>query len=469
MSRTIFFFKVLIFKIILISCFSKEFDNQNYISIPFNIQVPDSNLIVDSQSFLQNYYSKKIIFDFSIGKNSQSVNGILSQDESCFNFIDKNSDSALKNINFFSPKNSDSFRIRKEKIYHTYSDDEIMAIGSDIYNFNKNDKYNLSFLFFQTVNEDEINYDEIKNKQYMAKIGLVLEDENIHLDSKCPKFFVDSYKIANLSKYLISFEFTEANKGNFIYGNEMYIYNKKKYHESQYIGTHTSKNHQIYFNKAFLLDKSNNEINITEGTYSVLNYNLGVIIGTSVFKKKISENYFDSLDFCKNELVQFNNSEYYVYSCNGDEDKIKLFPKIIFTSKNYEYNFELNYNDLFIKFGSRYYFLIIFRNKDENTWTFGQPFYKKFNLTIHLKENWIGLYNPNKPIIEDEGTNGGGKGVEVKKIVIIIALVIFVIGLAIGMFFLGRKMKNDRKKRANELLDDNYEYSGNSNSIGIDS
>ena len=28
----------------------------------------------------------------------------------------------------------------------------------------------------------------------------------------------------------------------------------------------------------------------------------------------------------------------------------------------------------------------------------------------------------------------------------------------VGMFFLGKKMRNERKKRANELTDDNYDY-----------
>ena len=40
---------------------------------------------------------------------------------------------------------------------------------------------------------------------------------------------------------------------------------------------------------------------------------------------------------------------------------------------------------------------------------------------------------------------------------------ILVIGLSVGMFFLGRKLKNDRKKRANELVDENYDYSAGIN------
>ena len=471
MNFIIFLFKIFIFKILFKLYSSEEPLQRRYISIPFNIKVSSPNKISNSQSFIDNYYSKNIILEFSIGKNSQIVNGILDQENSCFEFIDKNLITNLDNINIYSPKKSESFDIRKEKIYHTYEDDEIMAIGSDIFNFNKDDKYNISFLFLKTINENEINYEEIKNKQYISKIGLKLLNQESHFDGICPQFFQNSKKIANLSKYIISFEFNDVNKGNFIFGDELFNYNEQKYYESQYIGTYSSTNHQIYFNQVHLIDKNKNKINITEGTYATFNYNNGVIIGTSIFQKKINETFFDLLikdNICKNNIVQYNNIQYNVYSCEEKnfKDKLISFPKIFFVSKSFEYNFELNYSDLFINLGSIYYFLIIFQiNESKNGWIFGQPFFKKFNFTINLDENWVGFYNPDKPIIKKEDNNKNNpRNNKTRKIIIIISLVLFVIGLALGMFFLGKKMKNDRKKRANELMDDNYDYS-----VGINS
>jgi hypothetical protein len=330
--------------------------------------------------------------------------------------------------------------------------------------FDKNDKYNLSFLFFKTKNEEEINYEEIKDGQYIPKIGLSLPPQDTQLKEKCPNFFNDVKKAANLSKDLISFEFTENNKGNFIFGDELYNYDKNKYYESQYVGSHTSQYHQIFFYKSFLIDKNNEDINITDGTYSELDYNSGVIIGHPKFQKIINTNFFDPLiidNTCKIDNITFNNSQYFVYICDGENfaNKMKSFPKIFFQSKDFEYAFELNYNDLFIKCGSVYYFLIIFKeNYKQNTWHFGQPFFKKFNFSMKLDEFWVGFYNPNKPRIKPEEKPDEGKS-NVIKIIIIVALVVLVIGLAVGMFFLGKKMRNERKKRANELTDDNYDYS----------
>ena len=463
-------FKIFRFQVRVSLYLTVESSQKRYISIPFTIQQPNLKSIINSQSFLENYFSKNILLNFIIGENSQTVNGIISQESTCFEFVDEKTLSFLDNINSFSPKKSSSFNLRKGKIFRSYQDDQYLAIGSDLFLFDKNDNRNLSFLFFKTTNESEINFDEIKAKQYIVKIGLLLPNQESSFKKEYPQFFLDSKRVANLSKYRFSFDFDDDNKGNFIFGDEMYNYNNKKFHESQYMGSYSSNIHEIYFEKVHLIDKDKNKINVTNVTYTTLNYSLGVIIGSDKYKKIIDDNFFDDLNFCKNELVKFNDINYYVYSCDEEnfKNKINNFPKIVFTSRNFEYYFELNYNDLFVKINSKYYFLIIFKQqigKNEQTkWFLGQPFYKKFKFTIDLEQNWVGFYNPEKQILEkDENKNPGGNDNNIKAIIIIVFLVIFAIGLSIGMFFLGRKLKNDRKKRANELMDDNYDYSAGIN------
>jgi len=468
MSIVNFFFKSYVIQIIFSIYLSIESSPKRYISIPFTIHQPNFKSIINSQTFLDNYFYKNILFDFSLGENStnsQTVNGIISQESSCFEFIDTKALPYSDNINSFSPRKSSSFNLRKKKIYISYKDNQYMAIGSDFFSFDKNDNYNLSFLFLTTTNESEINFDEIKDKQYIAKLGLVLPNQDSSFREDCPLFFKDSKKVANLSKYKFSFEFNEDNKGNFIFGDEMYNYNPKKFHESQYMGSYSSNIHEIYYNNVYLIDNNNNKLKITDGTYSTLNYSLGVIIGSDKYKKIIDENFFDALSFCKNELMKFNNINYFIYSCEEENfnNKISTFPKIAFTSKKFEYIFELNYNDLFVKINSKYYFLIIFKQpidkNEQNRWVLGQPFYKKFKFTIDLEQNWVGFYNPDKEIIEkDKIKDAGDNDNNFKAIIIIVCLIIFAIILSIGMFFLGKKLKNDRKKKANELMDDNYDY-----------
>ena len=475
MYLTKFFFQLnIIFQMLLTYIISTSTSVQKkYISIPFSIQVPDNNLIFNSQSFIEKYFYKNIILDFSIGENPQITNGIINKDLSCFELIEEKNISFDKNsLKFFSPRKSTSVKLRKEVIKISYQPDEYMALGSDFFSFNE--KNNMSFLFKHVKNEDEINFDEIKNNNYIVKIGMILPSREM----KCPQFFHDVKKVANLSKYIISFEFDENNnKGNLIFGDELFNYKNTKYFESQYIGSYSSQNHQIYFNEAkMILNSDNTNINISQGTNSIFDYNLGFIIGLDNYKKIIELHFFDDLlnkKICSYDNVHFNNTNFIVYSCNEGnfESKIKSFPKLIFVSKNFEYNFELTYADLFTKINNKYYFLVIFKEKSEkNTWIFGQPFYKKYQFTINLDQNWVGFYNPNKekiiPQKQESSTSGMSK---TSKVLLIVGLVILFIGISVGMFFLGRKLKNDRKRRANELTDDNYEYSHDDYSQPINS
>ena len=442
--------------------------NKRLISIPFSIPSPDLQSIVDSKTFFQNYFSQKLVVDFTLGeKNPYNINGIIDQDEACLEFIEDNGNNFKK----YSPKDSSSFNIRTEKIYKSYQPDEYMVLGSDFFSFDINEKYNISFRFFQTKNESDIDYNKIKNKKYIVKLGLDLLSRDIYYDVRCPQFFYDTKKIANLSKYLLSFEFTENNKGNIIYGNELYIYNKKKYHESQYIGAYASVNHQVWFNRIYL---DNDKYNITNGTNGIFDYNCGIILAPRKFHDNINKLFYDYMKngICQEDNLIYNETHNYsIYSCDGKnfENKAKNFPNIIFASKGFEYNFELDYNDLFKKIGDKYYFIIVIVEKKnelmDNTWILGQPFYKKFQFTSNLDANWVGFYNPNKPIIEEpEESESEGLSTTAKTMIIIAALCVFFIGLAIAMFFLGQKLRNDRKKRANELTDDNYDYT-----IGINS
>ena len=475
MYITKFFFQLnIIFQMLLTYIISTSTSVQKkYISIPFSIKAPDNNLIFNAQSFIEKYFYKNIILDFSIGENPQITNGIINKDLSCFELIEEKNISFDKNsLKFFSPRKSTSVKLRKEVIKISYQPDEYMALGSDFFSFNE--KNNMSFLFKHVKNEDEINFDEIKNNNYIVKIGMILPSREM----KCPQFFHDVKKVANLSKYIISFEFDENNnKGNLIFGDELFNYKNTKYFESQYIGSYSSQNHQIYFNEAkMILNSDNTNINISQGTNSIFDYNLGFIIGLDNYKKIIELHFFDDLlnkKICSYDNVHFNNTNFIVYSCNEGnfESKIKSFPKLIFVSKNFEYNFELTYADLFTKINNKYYFLVIFKEKSEkNTWIFGQPFYKKYQFTINLDQNWVGFYNPNKekiiPQKQESSTSGMSK---TSKVLLIVGLVILFIGISVGMFFLGRKLKNDRKRRANELTDDNYEYSHDDYSQPINS
>ena len=193
---------------------------------------------------------------------------------------------------------------------------------------------------------------------------------------------------------------------------------------------------------------------------------------------------------CDLDLVNYNGSEekfgneFYIYNCNhmlfiSPENKkhetmnyYSEFPNIIINSKSFEYDFEITKKDLFIQTYSREYFMIIFPKniKDINNkgkWYLGEPFYRKYPFTINLDAKTIGFYLDKKDIYKklnntkDIISNNDDKIKEeskVKNILIIIGEILIGIILIILAYFIGMKVKEGRKKRANELKDDFYEY-----------
>ena len=456
-------------------CSSKENKLKNYILLPFIIEEKQNKEQIEYNSdiFIQEYFKKNIIFYFYLGNPPQKINGIIQNDNLCFEL--KNEEKLLNyKSEKYTPKYSSSFSLTSKQ--KRFISKEFMIIGYDLISFeNINKKYNISFLL-QKIDKKIIDINNISNKQYIAKIGL--NKPLYYTGDQCPNFISGIKNKANLDKYTISFEFIDSNKGYIIIGDELYNYNPYKYHYSQYINSYSNKNFELFLHKTIISENDNKNI-LINNTYGYISYDLGVIIGTEEYKQIIDDIFFNKLiseGICQIDIVKYNISQnYYIFSCNTNNIYLNLFPKLIFVSKNYLYDFELNYSDLFIKLSNnKYYFLIIFKANNINNksikdiWILGQPFYKKYNFTINIDAKILGFYNPNLPIDENEKLKNDNNikynndidrsNNFLKKFIIIIFSIIFIVGLLIFTFVLGMKMKEQRKKRANELKDDNYEY-----------
>jgi hypothetical protein len=148
-----------------------------------------------------------------------------------------------------------------------------------------------------------------------------------------------------------------------------------------------------------------------------------------------------------------------------------------------EYNFVLKSYDLFELISGKYYFLIIFKNNKTTTgddsWYLGEPFYRKYTFSINVDAKTIGFYdkkvnvkkvnktkNNNKinstKILndddDDENKNNTNDNKSMNKILKYFLEIIIAIGIALLAYYIGVTVREKRKKRANELKDENYEY-----------
>ena len=92
-----------------------------------------------------------------------------------------------------------------------------------------------------------------------------------------------------------------------------------------------------------------------------------------------------------------------------------------------------------------------------NTWKIGKPFLRKYQLTFDIDSKSVIFYDQSiKPSKQNNNNNSDNK-------ILIIVLtsvggLIIICGLIFGAYYLGKKINSSRKKRANELSDDDYEY-----------
>ena len=461
------FFLIILVKLSAYLCINNT-NTSKFVIMPFSIE--EENLDekeYNSYIFIKNNCFKNLILEFNLGTPSTKVNGLLIQDSLCLELKEEKED--IKNIisDKYTPKNSTSFSFYNKHIYKIYDKDEFMYLGYDYINFvnNKTGKYNLSFLFEKSYDEN-ISINEFSDKKYFSKIGLQKPLYCYYDIKECPNFLCDIKKKALLNKYTVSFEFINSTKGNIIIGDEMFNYNHKKYFYSQFKFTHTNDDAEIFFDNIIVPYQNNHNFSFN-GSYGQLNLNLGVIIGSKEYKEVIDEIFFNKLvgdKICFTDNITYNTSQsYFVYSCDEKKIDSKSFPKLIFESKAYLYNFQFDFSDLFIKKDNKYYFQIIFKSnnipKVKDKWTLGQPFFKKYTFTFNLEDNVIAFYNPSLPIDKNELSNDTENGnSNYKKIIFIVFLLIIFFGLLYLSFYLGMKIKKEKKKRANELDDDDYEY-----------
>ena len=175
------------------------------------------------------------------------------------------------------------------------------------------------------------------------------------------------------------------------------------------------------------------------------------------------------------QAVIYNSGEPFFTDKDEFKEYYEKFPKLNFFVYDYNYNFELTKEDLFVKVNHEYYFLIIFKksvfdHSDLAFWNLGLPFLKKYEFVHNYEEQNIGFYIPYQEPEEDDDdekipekppkeaekkeekkdSNGNTKSY----VWIIVGVVIIVIILVVGAFCVAKNMYGKRKGKANELEDD---------------
>ena len=194
-----------------------------------------------------------------------------------------------------------------------------------------------------------------------------------------------------------------------------------------------------------------------------LNYHSGGIeapVSILPIYEKFFEEYILKKECFKGEIFATKNI-YYFYCINEISliNKIKQkFPFIEFYNNETNYNFILEFNDLFYDKNNYIYFLIYFdnsiNNKNSNRLIMGRPFVKKYQFSFDPDKKMIFFFNNIQK--KDNGLNNNQRSF-IFIIIIVISTFIFICLI----FFLSIKLylikRMNRTKKAYEL-EDEYEY-----------
>ena len=420
--------------------------NTEYIKIPFKIQ---DYTYGNEDTIILKYIYKDILVKFLIGTPLQNVQLSANLGEYSTFIIPKNYDEfegATYNNNL-----SQTYKALSETetfLFQLYSSavkskDNFIIEGT-------NTKINeLVFNLVKDLNDNSFycSYCEILTQPGI--LGLSLAQMKSFEEDVYETNFINQLKNKNLiSSYDFYFNFDSSNIGNIIFGSRPdELYQNDKYKELKYVTMKTSlSNRDLDWSIQFDQIHYGN-IKMKQIKSMLLRIEFGLISGYFEWESILLNEYFSELIKDNKCFKKYTNALGYFmhyFYCNKNTD-LSGFKPFTFTINEFEYNFTLTKDDLFLDIGDKYLFLIVFGGINELV--LGLPFLKKYQLIFNPNTKTIGFYI-------DKKENNSNLFTFFRKyiIVIIILACVFICLLVIAVVFFLKKKK--KKKNATELLDD---------------
>ena len=384
----------------------------NFIILPIYYESPEKN------EFNNFNFIKKIYTNISLGYPPQNLKVNLNLNESKFliskelyNISNSFTNDIINENNFYekitlvinlSPNNLNNYIYKKKECYINYN-------------------------FYITENKENI-------------FGLKLSNNCLLFNES----FIYNLKRQNYLKENVFYFDFENNL--FIIGIQPYEFNKEKYNNINYFSINTLDNDKtsIKFDKIII---GNNKYNLNNNSIIYFDVNYYGIKGTKEYYNYINKEYFNKYyknNLCKKEYD--NNIENIIIICNK-KININNFPDLSFISNHINNSLVLTKNDLFYKKNNKYYFLISFDKYQNDNWSLGLIFMKKYQPIFEEEKKIIRFYINNQ-------INYKNHKIKIKFLLNLFFLFIF---LLLTILLIKYNLNKPRKIRANEL-EENVEY-----------
>ena len=471
LNNKFYFTFILFLNISIIYKVKTQLNNStNYILIPFKSYFPNIDSSNAISALIDSWTRRKLFLDIE-DESGKKLPFILNSEEPLIYtsenlWLIKTDEQYFKpysnanDICNFNYQNSNSYKYTTEfnKSFHymtniCYAKERIYLY--DDFDLKKKKLYDLEFI--HSSNETHICFFaglQLTEAIYEKKLSLLYQLKNL----------IDS------NSYSWVLKFTSPEEGFLIFGdivnnNKLKFYNdniEENYITQTVFATFSSV---IYWK--FYLEK------IFFGEYTIKSDNLYFFINFQSRYITIPRVYFDDIkniymlsnekldeDICFEEFAEYFFKTIY---CNKKKylqltDNYKKLPKFILYGYQLEGNLTFEAKDLFLEKDDKVYFFIAYNSHKNDEWNMGSIFFEKF---ITVFNNELKTIKILKKGDQNDNNRNNPKKKENTKIILIIVLAFILSALIfsfVGIFF-GKKIYQLRKKKANELNDDDYDYS----------
>ena len=364
---------------------------------------------------------------------------------------------------FFDEDKSDTYKLSKCEKRSPIDDmekplAELVCYSNDtiIFYTNKNlkEKNKIKEFYIELVRNAKDNI--------TGTIGLNLNDNLNHVSLLS---VLKKNKLIDNYYWFFDFEKWDSNKGKLILGEMPHNIYKNKYSKDDLVSTPGAGDenyifYRVEFYTIYYKNSTGEKIIIGENEKTELNLESNVIIGKHSYRTYLNSSLKDLLTEKKcffESLENYNEKmdlyyDYDFFYCKNTKEIKEILHNVVydifFYSKYLNYDFELKKEDILKEKGDYIYIYIIFCHQ-YNSWYLGKQISLKYQFVFNPDIKNVFFYkNQNKEKKEEKNY------LYLKIIGIVVLCVIFCV---VGVIF-GKKIYGMRKKRANELKDEDYEY-----------
>ena len=411
-----------------------------------------------NNDFILSNYNIDIYISFQIGTDKQNLDKVfLKSDTHEFmlsNFCNSKYDAELS---------SSAKKIVYSKIYNLKYISKASVFKDKLFisNYETKDIIELNDVSFLFANN-------LRIESYPGIIGLKLVENDIRNVKSFPDQ-LNELQYINNSTWMI--KYINDEEGVFNIGD---MFNKElspgfsleKYRKTNAVvyGTYLS------WDLTFSQIKSGSFI-LNGPMQSFLDFNFGLISCSKEYYEHIKNEFFSQYikngkcnEIFYNKQNSINKMKFdsnFTYIVCDKSIKIKNFPEIIFSHSALDYIFKLTYEDLFVNFNDKIYFLVINETEKNERWKLGKIFFKKYNIIFDHNYKTIGIY--------DDKYNKSNTALIVFEW--IFAIILVTVALYLGYKLYKRYRLNNYKKyfknkmKAEEMEANLDEYFKNKNEI----